>query len=173
MPSLYHVTLSCTRMGKIPFSTPLTLDLTVWLASAIETLAGVILNVFMWYNGVLTPWDLPWEKHAPGNCCPFHLSLRTNIHGEDLSPKNIVEPSTAESQPEREPPSQPPPNYHWPAASLCMSKCVLLQTTVLQKHLHATLLQQLTSKLLFIGSLRRGTVMIIAISPVPTKMPYR
>lgn len=119
MPSLYHVTLSCTRMGKIHFSTALTLDLTMWPASAIETLAGIILNVFVWYN---------WEKHIPGNCCPFHLSLRTNIHEEDLSPKNIVEPSTAESQPERKPPSQPLPNYCWPADSLCMNKCVLLQT---------------------------------------------
>lgn len=173
MPSLYHVTSSCTRMGKIHFSTALTLDLTMWPASAVETLAGIILNVFVWYNWVLTLWDLPREKHIPGNCCPFHLSLRTNIHEEDLSPKNIVEPSTAESQPERKPPSQPLPNYCWPADSLCMNKCALLQTTVLQKHLYATLLQQLTSTLLFIGSLRRGTVMIIAIFPVPTKMPYR
>lgn len=50
MPSLYHVTSSCTRMGKIHFSTALTLDLTMWPASAVETLAGIILNVFVWYN---------------------------------------------------------------------------------------------------------------------------
>lgn len=136
-------------------------------------ITGIILKVLVWYNWVLTLWDLPWEKHAPGNCCPFHLSLKTNIHGEDLSPKNIVEPSIGESQPEREPLSQPVPNYCWPADSLCMNKHVLLQTTVLQKHLYATILQQLTSKLLFIGSLRQGNVMIIAISPVLTKMPYR
>lgn len=167
MPSLYHVTLSCTRMGKIHSPPPLTLDLTMWPASAVETLAGIILKVLVWYNWVLTALGPAMREACPqGTAAPSTWASRQIYMEKITGPKNIVELSIAESQPE-EPLSQPLPNYRWPADSLCMNKHVLLQTTVLQKHLYATLLQQLTSKLLFISSLRWGNVMIIAISPVP------
>lgn len=128
MPSLYHVTSSYARMGKIHFSTPLTLDLTMWPVSAVEMLAGIILNVLVWYNWVLTLWDCHEREACPRELLPLPPESQDKYTWRRSKPKNVVEPSTAESQPEKEPPSQPLPNYCWPADSLCMNKCVLLQT---------------------------------------------
>lgn len=89
MLCLYHVTLECTRVGRLQAFTLLGVGLTMESASSIKC-KQTLCDIFLCRQGLLGVVAHHDKNSYQGTCCLFHMSPQ-NTHRKEIWASSVTE----------------------------------------------------------------------------------